>query len=77
MGYQDIAEIRRTSAIKKRALSAKRSSDAKELNAYQAQERKEMAARHRAEDEEIRTWFRNEMQLEAEYVADAIRRAQW
>jgi hypothetical protein len=76
MGWREVAEIHRTSAIKKHGLVVRRNKDLKELNLQQAEERKQMFARHKLEDAAIRKWFNDEMQLEAEYVADAIVGAQ-
>lgn len=76
MGWREVAEIHRQSAIKKHALVVRRDKDLKELNLKQAEERKEMMLRHRAEDAAIWKWFKDEMQLEAEYVADALVGAQ-
>lgn len=76
MGWKEVAEIHRQSAIKKHVLVVRRDMDLKELNFKQAEERKEMFIRHKAEDAAILKRFHDEMQMEVEYVADALVGAQ-
>jgi hypothetical protein len=76
MGWREVQEIHRQSAIKKHALVVRRDKDLKETNLRQGEERRELFRRHKAEDAAISKWFKDEMQLEAEYVADALVGAQ-
>ncbi len=76
MGYKEVAEIRRTSTIKKRGLVSRRDRDLREEEADRKTKVKALEAEHRAEVAKIWKWFNDEMQLEAEYVADALVGAQ-
>ena len=76
MGWKEVAEIRRTSTIKKHGLVVRRDRDLREEEAFRKQKIKSSEAAHKAEVAKIWKWFNDEMQLEAEYVADAIVGAQ-
>jgi hypothetical protein len=76
MGWREVAEIRRTSTIKKHALVVKRDSLLREEEAFRKTKIKSSEDAHKAEIASIWKWFKDEMQMEAEYVADAIVGAQ-
>jgi hypothetical protein len=76
MGWKEASEIRRQSTIKKRGLVDRRDRDLKEAEALRRKNVKGVEDAHKAEVGKIRAWFNDEMQREAEYVADLIEGAQ-
>ena len=72
MGWKEVQEIHRQSAIKKHALLVKRDADLREAEALRKTRHAELEAAHKQEVARIHQWFKDEMQMEAEYVADAL-----
>jgi hypothetical protein len=76
MGWREVQEIHRQSVIRKRALMNKRDSDLREEEAFRKTKIRSSEDAHKAEIAKIWQWFHDEMQREAEYVADALVGAQ-
>ena len=76
MGWREVQEIHRQSNVKKRALMNKRDSLIREEEVLRKTKIKSSEDAHKAEIAKIWKWYHDEMQMEAEYVADAIVGAQ-